>query len=121
VAELARMLLATIRLFNGTAALFVPDRLARRLGVDPEENPAILYVLRMFGIRTLLIGRDLLAGDEGVRMHALRAAPVIHAADTLAAAAAAATGKLPRRAGTMLVLISTTNTALALASRRGAR
>jgi hypothetical protein len=75
----------------------------------------------MFGIRTILIGRDLVASDGGVRGHAVRTAPTIHATDTIAAAAATATGKLPPRAGRMLVLISATNTMLALASRRGTR
>ena len=35
----ARIALATIRLFNGTAALFAPTTLARRLGDTPEANP----------------------------------------------------------------------------------
>ena len=50
----ARIALAGIRLFNGIAALFVPATLARRLGVDPETNRAALYVLRLFGVRTIL-------------------------------------------------------------------
>jgi hypothetical protein len=52
----ARILLACIRLFNGLAALFVPGVLARQLGVNPDDNPGMLYVFRMFGIRTVLIG-----------------------------------------------------------------
>ena len=42
----ARIALASIRLFNGTAALFAPTTLARRLGVDPEANPALVFRLR---------------------------------------------------------------------------
>ena len=53
--DYARIALASIRLFNGAAALFVPATLARRLGVDPETNRAALYVLRLFGVRTVLI------------------------------------------------------------------
>jgi hypothetical protein len=121
VAEFARVPLAIIRVVNGSAALFAPDPLARRLGVDPEDHPAIRYVLRMFGIRTILIGRDLVASDDGVRGHAVSTAPTIHATDTFAAAAATATGKLPPRAGRMLALISATNTVLALVGRRGTR
>src|SRR3712207_8768580 len=34
----ARYALAAIRLFNGGAALFTPEKLARRLGADPEAN-----------------------------------------------------------------------------------
>jgi hypothetical protein len=119
----ARILLGTIRLANGSLALLAPAQLADRLGVDPEENPAMLYVLRMFGIRTVLIARDLLAHDQQARAKALRRAPLIHASDTLAAGLAAASGKLPRRAAVLITAVSVVNTALALAARggRGAR
>jgi hypothetical protein len=118
VTAAARILLGTIRLANGSLALVAPARLADRLGVDPVENPAMLYALRMFGIRTLLIARDLLGPDEHARAKALRHAPLIHASDTLAAALAAASGKLPRRAAVLITGISAVNTALALAARR---
>ncbi len=112
--KLARTLLGAIRIANGTAALLAPAKLSQRLGVDPEENPAMLYALRMFGIRTILIGRDLIRGDEG----AVRAAPLIHASDTLAAAALAASGKVPKRTGRLITGISALNTILAVTARR---
>jgi hypothetical protein len=87
--DFARITLAGIRLFNGVAALFVPATLARRLGVDPEANPA---VLRLFGVRTVIIGAQLLLRDSGVRAHSLRVAPVIHALDVTAALIARLTG-----------------------------
>jgi hypothetical protein len=118
--DYARIALASIRLFNGAAALFVPATLARRLGVDPEANRAALYVLRMFGVRTVLIGAQLLLRDEGVRSHSLRVAPVIHAVDAAAALIAGDRGHLPRRAATTAALISTVNTVLAVvAQKRG--
>ena len=119
MAETARVLLGVIRLANGSVALIAPARLAERLGVDPQENPAMLYALRMFGIRTVLIAGDLLVGDKRARAKALRAAPLIHASDTVAAALVAASGKAPRRTGALITGISAANTALALvASRR---
>ncbi|HEY5058410.1 MAG TPA: hypothetical protein VII51_05280 [Gaiellaceae bacterium] len=113
----ARRLLAAIRVANGAAALVVPARLAERLGADPAENPALLYALRMFGVRTVVMGRDLFRGEP----HAVQAAPLVHASDTVAAMLAAASGKLPRKAGVAIVAISALNTALALAARRGTR
>ena len=92
--DYARITLAGIRLFNGVAALFVPATLARRLGVDPEANPAALYALRLFGVRTVLIGAQLLLRDSGVRAHSLRVAPVIHALDATAALIAGDRGQL---------------------------
>ncbi len=120
--DYARITLAGIRLFNGVAALFVPATLARQLGVDPAANPAALYALRLFGVRTVLIGAQLLLRDSGLRAHSLRVAPVIHAVDATAALVAGDRGQLPRRAATTAALISTVNTGLAVvAQKRGAK
>jgi hypothetical protein len=114
VHDYARVTLAGIRLFNGVAALFVPATLARRLGVHPEANPAAIYVFRLFGTRTILIGVQLLLRDGGLRAHSLRVAPVIHALDATAALLAGDRGQLPRRAATTAAIISTLNTVLAV-------
>lgn len=116
--DLARILLALIRLVNGLAALFTPGLLARRLGIDPETTPAALYVFRMFGIRTVLIAIDLLAGGSR-RSSALRAAPMIHASDTLAALLAARAWNFPQD-GRIIVGISALNTVLAVIARQAA-
>jgi hypothetical protein len=112
--DYARITLAGIRLFNGVAALFVPATLARQLGVDPAANPAALYALRLFGVRTVLIGAQLLLRDDGVRAHSLRVAPAIHALDASAALIAGERGQLPRRAATTAAIVSTVNTVLAI-------
>ena len=113
LADSARVALAGVRLVNGTVGLLKPDVLARTLGADPAANPALLYALRMFGVRTVVIALDLLRREPA----ALRAAAPIHASDTLAAALLAR--HLPREKGALIVGISATNTALALLSRRG--
>jgi hypothetical protein len=115
--DVARMLLAGIRLFNGFAALLVPGLLARQLGIDADANPGIKYVFRMFGIRTVLIGAELLMQTGERRAEAERRAVLIHASDTLAALLAAMSGKFPRN-GRIIVVISAINTALALFIRR---
>jgi hypothetical protein len=112
--DYARITLAGIRLFNGVAALVVPATLARQLGVDPAANPAALYALRLFGVRTLLIGAKLLLRDGGVRAHSLRVAPAIHALDATAALIAGERGQLPQRAATTAAIIWTVNTVLAV-------
>jgi hypothetical protein len=118
--DYARITLAGIRLFNGVAALFVPATLARQLGVDPAANPAALYALRLFGVRTVLIGAQLLLRDGGVRAHSLRVAPAIHALDASAALIAGGRGQLPQRAATTAAIISSVNTVLAIvALKRG--
>jgi hypothetical protein len=110
----ARLLLAAIRLFNGTAALFATHRLARQLGVKPEDNQAIIYVLRMFGIRTIFLGLELLVRDGDALDDALHRGIMIHASDMTAAALAWSYGYLPPRTGKTTTLISAFNTLLAL-------
>jgi hypothetical protein len=114
---LAWKALAGIMLTNGSLALVAPRWLARRLGVAPESQPATLYVLRMFGIRTVLMAADLCL-DRERRQLALREGVLMHATDAMAALVAAAFGELPFRAGLTAGVISAVNTALCLASRR---
>jgi hypothetical protein len=115
---LARWLLGIIRLTNGGLALFAPELLARRLGVDPRTTPAALYVLRMFGIRTIFLGLDLFRLTGTRREEALRRGVVIHASDTIAAALAARSRRLPGGSGVLITLISALNTALAIHARK---
>jgi hypothetical protein len=109
----ARVLLAGVRLTMGTAGLLAPDLLIRRLGIDPAAQPAMRYPLRMFGVRTVLIGADLLAGGSRRRQAELLA-PVVHGSDTVAAFLARRRGDLPLRAGTTATAISALNLVLSL-------
>src|SRR3954452_21505207 len=95
VRDYSHVLLGVIRTVNGTAALLAPDAMARQAGVDPAANPAAPYVLRLFGIRTVLIGVELLRSDGAERRRALDRGVLIHASDTASAAAAGALGQLP--------------------------
>ena len=113
--DYARILLAGIRLFNGAAALFTPKLLARQFGDSP--NHAVVYALRLFGVRTIIVGIELLAPDEELRASALRYAIPIHASDTLSAALAGIQGQLPSRTSMMLTAISGVNTALAIVAQ----
>ena len=110
--DYARILLAGIRLFNGTAALFAPTLLARQFKDNPHS--AVIYVLRLFGVRTIIAGIELLVPDEEVRASALRYALPIHASDTLSAALAGIQGQLPPHVSILLTAISGVNTALAI-------
>jgi hypothetical protein len=110
----ARKALAAIRLVNGALALLTPRLLIRRLGTDPDRDPSAIYPFRMFGVRTVIIGADLLllTGEEQKR--ATKLAVLIHATDTATAATCLVKGYLPRRAGIMATAISGLNTVLAL-------
>ena len=117
----ARRKLAAIRLLNGALALFAPRFLIRRLGTDPDVDPSAIYPFRMFGIRTLIIGADLLVLTGEERRRATRLAVLIHATDTASAATCLVKGYLPRKAGIVATAISGVNTVLALIAAKGAR
>ena len=113
-----RKVLAGIRLVNGTLGLLAPELLLRRLGTDLSRDRSGIYPFRMFGIRTILIGADLLLLQGEERRRATRLAVLIHASDTLAAATAGIRGDLPRKAATVTTLISAGNTVLAVLANR---
>src|SRR6266849_4626985 len=115
--EPARILLACIRLINGLMALLVPGFLAHQISVDAKANPGIVYVFRMFGIRTVLVGAELLMQTGDRRAEALRRAVVIHASDTLAAYLASRSGYFPKK-GRIINWISALNTRLAIIANR---
>lgn len=110
----ARIALACIRLANGLAGLLAPSLLLRGLGLDPAQNPGASYAFRLFGVRTVILGAELLGPDQGVRERSLRRGVAIHASDTFAAVFAGATGKLPRGPAFRVALLSAINTGLSL-------
>lgn len=117
----ARVALAGVRLFSGGAALAAPRMFAQRLGREGEADGAVVHVLRMFGIRTVLIGLDLLSRDPAVRRHALRFVVLIHASDTLSAAMAGLNRQLPPRAAKLATAVSAANLVLALVASKEMR
>jgi hypothetical protein len=112
--------LAGIMLVNGTLGVLAPRFLTRRLGVRPENQPGMLYVFRMFGIRTLFIAIDLIRRPND-RERALREGVIVHATDAGAALTAGAFGQLPLRPALMVAGISIANTFLAITGARSER
>jgi len=88
----------------------------RRLQIDPVTQPAMRYPLRMFGVRTVLIGADLLRKAGPDRRHAELLAPIVHGTDTVSAFLALRRGDLPQHAGTVATAISAANLVLSLAN-----
>jgi hypothetical protein len=117
-----RLALGLVRLAFGSVALLRPETLVRRVDGVGDTSPAAVYAFRMFGIRTVLIGVQLLGRDGPVRRATVATAPAIHGSDTLTAALLTVQGKVPGRTGAPLVAVSALNTVLAvravLASRR---
>ncbi len=83
----------------GVSALLAPRVVAKLLGIDPADNPAIPYITRMFGVRELYMASPFLMPAPGLDEQELasRAVPV-DAIDAAAAFAAGLKGYLPWRA-----------------------
>jgi hypothetical protein len=114
----ARYALGAIRLVNGALALLATKRLLRMLRVDPETNGAAFYALRLFGIRTVLLGLHMFIDEGDALERTLREAVVIHLSDTVSAAVSGLTSELPARSAAMATAISSMNTALAVLAKR---
>ncbi len=112
--------LGLVRLANGLLALFAPAFMLRALGSSQAGSPPATYLLRMFGIRTVFLGLDLLTGSPDRKREAAQRAPIIHATDALAALTAGVTRQLPLRAAAVTVGISSLNLALAVVARSAA-
>jgi uncharacterized protein YjeT (DUF2065 family) len=109
--------LAAVRIANGALGLLAPGILVARTSADPHST-APYYAFRMFGIRTVVLGVDLLRLSGEAQGRARNEAVLIHATDTVCAAVGAIRGDVPRSAGRTTVAISAVNTVLALVARR---
>jgi hypothetical protein len=113
VSDIARFALAGVRLANGTAALVATRFLIERLDVDPDVQGVAFYAFRLFGVRTVLIGAELLLPSADNYRGALRRGLLIHGSDTVAALITGLQGHVPRRAAITTTAISLGNTLLA--------
>jgi len=117
--QAARFSLAGIRVINGGLALLRPSVIIGRFDEQSADghaaaNSAAIYGLRMFGIRTVLLGVDLATLSGEPLRRALRQAVLIHATDTATVVLLGVTGRAKPRTAIPLALISLTNTALAI-------
>jgi uncharacterized protein YjeT (DUF2065 family) len=112
----ARYALAAIRIVNGLLALVAPSLIIKRFGENPDNDAAAIYGLRLFGVRTVLIGADLITQRGEPLEHSINQAVLIHASDTLTAATLGTSKRIQPRMAVPLTLISALNTALAVAA-----
>jgi hypothetical protein len=108
--------LAAIRILNGTLGLLAPQVLVRRTSTDPTTTEPY-YAFRMFGIRTIVLGLDLLTLTGPAQERARTQAVIIHATDTAAALLGGLRGDVPPRVARATVAISAVNTALAVVAK----
>ena len=113
IGDRARTVLAAVRMVNGGLALVAPAEFARRMTSDRRASTVARYPYRLFGIRTVLLGLDLLTQDRRPRHRALRQAVIIHGVDTLSAVRAGVDAEVERRFVVATTIMSAVNTSLA--------
>ena len=121
-ATAARYTLGGIRILNGGLGLLAPEFIIRRFGDEkPDANPAAVYGLRLFGIRTILLGLDLFRLRRPELDRATRAAVLIHASDTVTVLVLKQRRQLGADRARPLLLISGLNTLLAVVAATASR
>src|SRR5205085_2767098 len=103
----------------GLSALFAPQQFARNIRVAPEGSLGLIYVTRMFGARTVVIGSELLLPGNASRRRALRFGVAIHMSDAIAAAVGGFRRQLPVRGAINGTLLSSLNALLAIVALKG--
>jgi hypothetical protein len=88
---------------------------------DPAHNPAAIYGLRLFGVRTVLLGADLFHLEGRALERALRAAPLIHASDLATVLTLWRNGQVSSGQARPLAVLSGANTVLAVLALVGSR
>jgi hypothetical protein len=118
----ARYALGGVRMVTGTVGLLTPAVIVARFGdAVPGQNPAAIYALRMFGIRTVILGAHLILSRGRELDHALWVSPVIHASDLATVLGLRHSKQVSPEVARPLALISGLNTALAVTAVVAAR
>ena len=108
--------LAAIRIVNGALGLLAPQVLVKRTSTNPDTREPY-YAFRMFGIRTVVLGLDLLTLTGAAQERARTQAVIIHATDTASAFVGGLRGDVPSRVARTTVAISGLNTVLAVIAK----
>lgn len=101
--EQARQLIVGLRIAIGSAFWLAPRRTCQVLGVDADDNPALPFLVRLFGSRDVAMGAALADAKGAARARQLRWGMVVDATDGLAALAGAARGYLRPRGAALMV------------------
>jgi hypothetical protein len=104
--------IAISRIAVGSGAWLMPNLSGRLFGLDPEGNPQLPYVGRLFGARDVALGAGALRSSRKNKDAWLTAGLACDVADVAAGMLAGARGQLPVAAAT---LVSATAAAFAAA------
>jgi Domain of unknown function (DUF4267) len=93
--ETAVNAIAVSRIVVGSSAWLTPNLAGRLFGLDPEGNPQLPYVGRLFGARDVALGAGALRSSRKNKDAWLTAGLACDVADVAAGVLAGARGQLP--------------------------
>jgi hypothetical protein len=115
----ARSTLVGIRTGLGVGALLAPRLTGKLFGISVEDNPAAVYLARLFGARELFMAAPFCIEDaDELQAYALQAGVAVDAADVVAAGAALVRKNLSVRAATMAALTAAAAVALGVIAQQ---
>lgn len=94
--------LALLRIGAGTGAWLAPNLAARLMGL--QGGPSVAFVLRLFGVRDLIMGLGYLSASPDARDNWVRMGIVADAGDAVGSLAAVRAGGVPARTGIPMML-----------------
>ena len=100
--EKAANAVAVSRIVVGSSAWLTPNLAGRMFGLDPDNNPQLPYVGRLFGARDVALGAGLLRASRKRKQPWMAAAVACDVADTAAGVLAGARGQLPPGAAALV-------------------
>ena len=98
-----RMLNGT-RVLVGIVSLAAPGQVFRGAGLDARDNPQLPFMIRMFGVRDLVLATGALTSSGDERRRWLRTTMVADLVDVVSTIAAHRGGYLTTRGAVMLTL-----------------
>jgi hypothetical protein len=98
----AKDAIAISRIAVGTGAWVTPNLSGRMFGLDPEGNPQLSYIGRLFGARDVALGAGVLRSSRKQKDAWLTAGLACDVADVAAGTIAGARGTLPPAAAALV-------------------
>jgi hypothetical protein len=98
----AKDVVAISRIAVGGGAWVMPNLSGRMFGLDPEGNPQLSYIGRLFGARDVALGAGALRSSRKQKDTWIAVGMACDVADTAAGAIAGARGTLPPAAAALV-------------------
>jgi Domain of unknown function (DUF4267) len=93
---------ASLRVAIGAGSFLAPRLSGRAFGLDPDRNPQLPVMARLFGVRDLALGVGVLTTEGDARRRWLQLGLVCDAADAATGAIARRNGEIGAFAGVVL-------------------